>query len=421
MGYLLDKRRSGGARQPAGRRPQRAAPERREPARTGWPKRRWCSCCIRRAIPTTATSSARTRTSRPRSSTTCKRFFKQYYAPNNASLAIVGDFDEAQTKALVAEVLRHAEARSAPVPPIKARRRRSRRSAARSCTIRVELPRVYMAWITSPIYKPGDADADIAATILGGGRSSRLYKKLVYEKQIAQDVSRAAALAGAWIDVPDPGHGASRPHGRRAREGASTRSWRRCGQRRRMPRRSSGPATPSKRNIVSGLESLGGFGGVADRLNIYNHYLGHAGLPAAGHRALPRRDAGDGAGFRARLSHDERPRVVIHAVPGEPQAGAQVADAAEPGAKPPKAGEGAAGRSTSTSRGARRSAEGRGRASPLQLPTPQSATLSNGLTLILAERRGLPVVRRQSGAEDRQRRQPARQAWSRELHGRDAR
>ena len=45
-----------------------------------------------------------------------------------------------------------------------------------------------MAWLTSPIFKPGDADADIAATILGGGRSSRLYKKLVYEKQIAQNV-----------------------------------------------------------------------------------------------------------------------------------------------------------------------------------------------------------------------------------------
>ena len=52
----------------------------------------------------------------------------------------------------------------------------------------VQLPRVYLAWLTSPIYKPGDAEADIAANTIGGGKSSRLYKKLVYEKQLALDV-----------------------------------------------------------------------------------------------------------------------------------------------------------------------------------------------------------------------------------------
>src|SRR5664279_4022581 len=52
----------------------------------------------------------------------------------------------------------------------------------------VELPRVYMLWITPPYFTPGDADADMVAHLLGGGKSSRLYKKLVYEQQIAQDV-----------------------------------------------------------------------------------------------------------------------------------------------------------------------------------------------------------------------------------------
>ena len=56
-------------------------------------------------------------------------------------------------------------------------------------TDQVELPRVYMAWITDPIFKPGDAEADLLARLLGGSKSSRLYKALVYEKQIAQDVS----------------------------------------------------------------------------------------------------------------------------------------------------------------------------------------------------------------------------------------
>src|SRR5256885_8522328 len=58
-----------------------------------------------------------------------------------------------------------------------------------STTLFRSLPRVYMAWLTSPIYTPGDADADITSGVLGGGKSSRLYKALVYDKQIAQDVS----------------------------------------------------------------------------------------------------------------------------------------------------------------------------------------------------------------------------------------
>jgi len=66
-----------------------------------------------------------------------------------------------------------------------------------------------MAWLTSPIFKPGDAEADLAATILGGGKSSRLYKKLVYEKQIAQDVSvnQQSLILGSVFEVAGDGKG----------------------------------------------------------------------------------------------------------------------------------------------------------------------------------------------------------------------
>ena len=76
---------------------------------------------------------------------------------------------------------------------------------------RVELPRVYMAWLTPPFFKDGDADADIAAGVLGRGRSSRLYKKLVYEKQIAQSVNayQYSLMLGSMFGIEAtarPGH-----------------------------------------------------------------------------------------------------------------------------------------------------------------------------------------------------------------------
>src|ERR1700726_4197003 len=117
-----------------------------------------------------------------------RNFFKLYYAPNNASLAIVGDFDPAQAKQLVEKYFGPLK-RGAPVPKIAAVTPPITSERRAVIHDQVELPRVYMAWLTSSIFKPGDADADLASDILGGGKASRLYKKLVYEKQIALDVS----------------------------------------------------------------------------------------------------------------------------------------------------------------------------------------------------------------------------------------
>ena len=167
-------------------------------------------------------------------------------------------------------------------PPITAERRAVVQD-------RVELPRVYMAWLTSPIFKPGDADADIAATILGGGRSSRLYKKLVYEKQIAQDVSaqQYSLMLGSVFQIEAtarPGHTAEELE-KAIDEELDAVPRVRARRRREVERARNTIET----RIIQGLETLGGFGGVADRLNTYNHYLGDPGLSAEGHRALPRR------------------------------------------------------------------------------------------------------------------------------------
>src|SRR5438270_3381316 len=116
-----------------------------------------------------------------------RNFFKLYYAPNNASLAIVGDFEPEHAKQLVEKYFGPLK-RGEEVPKITAKTPPITTEKRAVIQDNVQLPRVYEAWLTSPIFKPGDAEADLTATVLGGGKSSRLYKKLVYEKQIALEV-----------------------------------------------------------------------------------------------------------------------------------------------------------------------------------------------------------------------------------------
>jgi zinc protease len=139
-------------------------------------------------------------------------------------------------------------------------------------------------------------------------------------------------------------------------------------------------------NIVGGLESLGGFGGVADRLNAYNHYLG---TPDYLQQDVARYRAVTPATVQtfARTYLTPTSRVVVHAVPGPPQAAAQV-----PTPKAPEPEKGAGAQAVNADEPWRANQPKAAAAKPVQLPTPQSETLPNGLTLILNERRGLPVV-----------------------------
>jgi zinc protease len=312
-----------------------------------------------------------------------RKFFRQYYSPNNASLAIVGDFDPAQARSLVEKYFSTLK-RGPEVPAITAETPKITSERRKVVRDRIELPRVYMAWLTSPIFKPGDAEAVLAATILGGRRSSRLYKKLVYEKQIAQTVSaqQYSLILGSIFQIEAtarPGHTVEELEKALEEELAAFRA---------------SPPTPEElerarntieTNIVGGLEFLGGFGGKADRLNSYNHYLG---TPDYLRKDLERYRAADVASIHAfareQLTTDAR--VVIHVVPGEPDAGKPV-----PTPPAPKEAQ-AAGESINADEPWRGEAPTAGAARPLQLPTPASATLPNGLTLILSERRQLPIV-----------------------------
>ncbi len=314
------------------------------------------------------------------------RFFRQYYAPNNASLAIVGDIDVAETKKIVDKYFGTLR-RGAAVPPIKADTPRittERRSVVPS---RVELPRVYMAWLTPRIFQAGDADASIAGDILGGGRASRLYKTLVYDKQIAQNVVayQESLTLGSMFRIQAT-----------ARPGHTVEELERAIDEELAALRTAPPSAAEieqarntiETGIIGGLERFGGFGGVADRLNMYNHYLG---TPDFLEKDIQRYRSVTPASVHtfAREHLASAARVVIHAVPGQPQPAAQ---APAPSAPQAAAQSGEGGQAINADEPWRSEVPPPGPPRPLQVATPASATLPNGLTLILSERRGLPIV-----------------------------
>jgi zinc protease len=312
------------------------------------------------------------------------RFFRQYYAPNNASIAIVGDFDAAQTKGLVEKYFGSLR-RGPAVPPISADTPRITSERRVVVPSRVELPRVYMTWLTPPIFKSGDADAEIAGTILGAGRSSRLYKKLVYEKQIAQTVSafQNSLVLGSMFQIEAtarPGHTAEELERAIDEELAALRAQAPSVREIEQARNTIETA------IIGGLERLGGFGGVADRLNTYNHYLR---TPDYLDKDIQRYRSVTPATLLAfaREQLTTNTRVVVHAIPGQPQTASQT-----PAPAAGAASEGESGQSINADEPWRTEIPKPGPARPLQLAAPASAVLPNGLTLILSERRGLPIV-----------------------------
>ncbi len=313
-----------------------------------------------------------------------KKFFKLYYAPNNASLAIVGDIDVAKTKKLVEKyfgpIKRGSEVPklSAVTPAITS----ERRTAVQD---RIELPRVYMAWITPSIFKEGDAEGGVAAQILGGGKSSRLYKKLVYDKQIAQDVlaEQYSLILGSvfYVQVTArPGHSAEEIE---AAINEELEALRKQGPTEAEVERAKNVI---ESGIIRGLETLGGFGGVADRLNMYNHYLKNPDYLAqdiSRYRKVTPASVQEFA--QEQLKNDAR--AVVHGVPGTPNLGAEVPTPQLDSAQLLSGAE-----SVNLAEPWRKEIPRPAADRSLKLPVPESFKLSNGLTVIYNQRPWLPIT-----------------------------
>src|SRR5258708_2612174 len=262
-----------------------------------------------------------------------RKFFKLYYAPNNASLAIVGDFNPEKARELVEKYFGPLK-RGEDVPKIKAHTPAITSERRAVIQDNVQLPRVYMGWLTSPIFKPGDAEADLAATIIGGGKSSRLYKKLVYEKQIAQDVgvNQQSLILGSVFEVQATAKAGVKPEDLEKAINAELDAFRKDGPTAAELARARNVL---ESRIIAGLETLGGFGGVADRLNSYNHYLGTPDFLAAD---IARYESATAESIQAfaqgQLNGNQR--AVGYGLPGKQHMGAAVATPKAPGKDPTK-------------------------------------------------------------------------------------
>jgi zinc protease len=314
-----------------------------------------------------------------------RNFFKLYYAPNNASLAIVGDFEPEKARELVEKYFGPLK-RGEDVPKIKVITppiTSERRAVVQD---NVQLPRIFMAWLTSPIFKPGDAEADLAATVLGRGKSSRLYKKLVYEKQIAQDVEvdQQSLMLGSVFELQATARPGVKPEELEKAIDVELTAFNKTGPTSEELARARNVI---ESRIIEQLETLGGFGGVADRLNSYNHYLGTPDFLAADIARYENASMESVQAF-AQGQLGKNQRAVVYGVPGKQDLGAEV-----PTPKAEQKGTAKVGGEAVNEDAAWRNEPPKpGPAGALHLPVPEQFKLANGLTVLYSERPGLPLV-----------------------------
>ena len=311
-------------------------------------------------------------------------FFRLYYAPNNASLAIVGDIDSEQTRALVGRYFGPIPS-GPPVPRIEAATPAI--NSARRATVadQVELPRVFIAWLTDPIFKSGDVECDLIGRILGGGKSSRLYRRLVYERRLAQDVSaqQYSLALGSVFFIEATAKPDVTPEFLEAAIDEELGQFRTEGP---TAEELEGARNTIETSIIRGLETLGGFGGVADRLNLYNHFLGDPGYLSSDLRRYRETSTADLRSVaQKRLTGQSR--VVVYGVPGQKS----IEDVPRAEGPREEAGD-IPGPGLLTGQEWRTSPPAAGSASSLMLPVPEAFTLPNGLNIFLVERHNLPIV-----------------------------
>ena len=115
-------------------------------------------------------------------------FHQQFYTPNNASIAIAGDFDPKTLKAQLEKYFGPIP-KGPPVPPVNVVTPAITSQKRATVTDTVQLSQIRIAWLTPQALTPGEDNTDAAMQALGGGKTGRLTQALVYKAQVAQSVN----------------------------------------------------------------------------------------------------------------------------------------------------------------------------------------------------------------------------------------
>jgi len=238
-------------------------------------------------------------------------FFRRYYHPGNASIALAGDIDPERALALVDEHFGDIE-RGAAIDPVRVDASLPGEVRIRF-EDRVELPRLYITWLTPAMFADGDADLDLATDLLANGKTSRLYRRLVFDERLATDVSasqnsREMAGYAQVTATAAPGHTLGELEraileeiARLAADGPTTQEIERG-------------RVQAESQFVFRLQTIGGFGGKSDQLNAYNVFKGD---PAYFDRDLQRYQVVTADSLRQAVARylDPARRVTLSIVP----------------------------------------------------------------------------------------------------------
>jgi zinc protease len=292
-----------------------------------------------------------------------KEWFKTFYGPSNAVLVVAGDVDPQTVRKKVETYFGEIP----PGPPVSRQRVWIAKMTGAHRAVyqdRVAQPRVYKVW-NIPEFGSEDGDyLDMVSDALANGRTSRLYKRLVYDDQVATDVSAylnpreiggqfvVQATARPGVELARVEKAINEEMARFLAEGPTAQEVQRV-------------RTQYLANFVRGVDRVGGFGGKSDVLAMSQAYLGDA----AAYQVKLRREreatpAKVQAAAKRWLSDGE---YVAEVFPfGDPQASTTAVDRNQPPAiaQPPE----------------------------LRLPKLERTTLSNGLKVVLAERHEIPLV-----------------------------
>ncbi len=200
-------------------------------------------------------------------------FFQTFYGPNNASLAIAGDIDIDKTRQLVDKWFGSIPA-GPPVPPQAPPAAFLIEPNEIVLEDKVQLPRIYLAWHSPSHYHPGDAECDVLSSVLSDGKNSRLYKRLVYDLQIAQDVyayQYSRDLGSSFIIQATARPGIKLDSLLSVIDLELQKVQSQPPSRREIKR----SVNQIQANFLRRIENIGGFGGKADQLNNYYFFTGN--------------------------------------------------------------------------------------------------------------------------------------------------